>query len=111
MKAAINGAAGAMGRRIVCLLADVPDSRLVCAMEREGHPDLGKDAGLVAGTDPVGVTIGTELVGEGELMMVAELADSNSINFVARNAGGPVYVSAEQEQQMKQMMQQFPQAA
>jgi len=40
---------------------------------------------------------GTEVVGEGELMMVAELADSSSINFVARRAGGPVYVAAEQE--------------
>lgn len=69
MKAAINGAAGAMGKRIVRLLANVPDRRLVCAMEREGHPDLGKDAGLLAGTDPVGVTIGTELVGDAQVLL------------------------------------------
>ena len=40
---------------------------------------------------------GSEMVGEGELMMVADLADSSSINFVARRAGGPVYVAAEQQ--------------
>ena len=40
---------------------------------------------------------GAEVVGEGELMMVAELADSSTINFVARRAGGPVYVAAQQE--------------
>lgn len=38
---------------------------------------------------------GAELVGEGELVMVAELADANSVNFMSRHAGGPVYVSAE----------------
>mgnify|MGYP006165981913 FL=1 len=38
---------------------------------------------------------GTELVGEGELMMVAELADSNSVHFLSQHAGGPVYVAAE----------------
>lgn len=38
---------------------------------------------------------GTELVGEGELVMVAELADSNTINFMSRHAGGPLYVAAE----------------
>lgn len=38
---------------------------------------------------------GIDMVGEGELMMVAELADSTAINFVSRHAGGPVYVTAE----------------
>ncbi|MEE2657435.1 MAG: GTP cyclohydrolase II [Candidatus Latescibacterota bacterium] len=40
---------------------------------------------------------GAELVGEGELVMIAELADSDAINFVTRHAGGPVYVAAEKE--------------
>ena len=38
---------------------------------------------------------GSELVGEGELMMVAELADSTSVHFLSQHAGGPVYVAAE----------------
>ncbi len=38
---------------------------------------------------------GAELVGEGELIMIAELVDSNSINFMSRHAGGPVYVAAD----------------
>ena len=40
---------------------------------------------------------GFELVGEGELVMIAELADAGSVNFVARHAGGPVYVAADRE--------------
>ncbi len=40
---------------------------------------------------------GSDLVGEGELVMIAELADSASVNFIARHAGGPVYVAADRE--------------
>lgn len=38
---------------------------------------------------------GAELVGEGELVMVAELASATSVNFMSRHAGGPVYVAAD----------------
>ena len=34
---------------------------------------------------------GTEFVGEGELMMAAERADAEAVNFLARHAGGPLY--------------------
>jgi 3,4-dihydroxy 2-butanone 4-phosphate synthase/GTP cyclohydrolase II len=40
---------------------------------------------------------GADLVGEGELVMVAELADSRAVNFISRHAGGPVYVAADRE--------------
>ena len=40
---------------------------------------------------------GTERVGEGELIMVAERATPDSINFLTRHAGGPLYVTSEKE--------------
>lgn len=40
---------------------------------------------------------GSDVVGEGELVMVAELADAASVNFITRHAGGPVYVAADRE--------------
>lgn len=40
---------------------------------------------------------GSELVGEGELMMVAESCDAESLNFMSRHAGGPLYVTAARE--------------
>ena len=40
---------------------------------------------------------GSERVGEGELMMVAERATPKAINFLTRHAGGPLYVTAEKE--------------
>jgi len=60
---AVNGAGGRMGKRIVALLADQQDCRLVCALERAGHPDMGKDAGQVAGTQPAGVPLTGALAG------------------------------------------------
>ena len=40
---------------------------------------------------------GAELVGEGELVMAAELAGPEAINFMTRHSGGPLYVTAGQD--------------
>ncbi len=53
----VAGAAGRMGSRLVALLADDPDLRLVGALEAPGHPALGRDAGEVAGAGRAGVVI------------------------------------------------------
>lgn len=59
-KLIIVGAAGRMGRRIAALAVDSGDFDIVGAVDVSEHPDLGKDAGTLAGTAPVGV----ELTGE-----------------------------------------------
>ena len=61
MKVAINGAAGAMGKRLIALLRETDDLQLVAALDRQDHPDLGKDAGLLAGGEPLGVMLSDEL--------------------------------------------------
>ena len=54
--------------------------------------------GMVVLVDERAVDVdGSDLVGEGELIMIAELADADSVNFIARHAGGPVYVAADRE--------------
>jgi len=53
----VNGAAGRMGRRIVALASEDPEVKVVAAFERDDHPDLGKDAGLLAGIGEVGVRL------------------------------------------------------
>ena len=55
--AAVNGAAGKMGRRVVALLAENPRFVLTGAYERDGHPDIGKDSGVSAGCPKSGVPI------------------------------------------------------
>ncbi len=53
----VAGAAGRMGSRIVALLKEAEDLRLVAALERPGHPVLGRDAGEAAGVGLSGVPI------------------------------------------------------
>jgi 4-hydroxy-tetrahydrodipicolinate reductase len=54
------GAAGRMGTRIVALLRESPELRLVAALEAAGHPALGQDAGEVAGVGRLGVPIAAD---------------------------------------------------
>ncbi|MHC4479957.1 MAG: 4-hydroxy-tetrahydrodipicolinate reductase [Planctomycetota bacterium] len=61
MRIAVNGAAGAMGRRVIALAHEAEGCQVVAALERTGHPELGRDAGEVAGVGPLGVAISTGL--------------------------------------------------
>lgn len=56
----VAGAAGRMGCCLVTCLRDAPDLRLVGALERPGHPALGRDVGDVAGVGRLGVAITDE---------------------------------------------------
>jgi 4-hydroxy-tetrahydrodipicolinate reductase len=58
-KLVVIGAAGRMGRRIVALAKEAGRFDVVGAIEKEGHPDIGKDAGLVAGVERLGVSVGS----------------------------------------------------
>jgi 4-hydroxy-tetrahydrodipicolinate reductase len=69
MRVAVNGAAGAMGKRIVALLAQTDDCELVAALERSDHPDLGEDAGTQAGTAPLGVQLSSALSGDPDVLV------------------------------------------
>ncbi len=53
----VAGAAGRMGGRIIALARESADLRVVAALERPGHPALGRDAGEVAGAGRTGVSV------------------------------------------------------
>lgn len=53
----VTGASGRMGRMLVPLVAGSGRARLVAALERPGHPWIGRDAGEAAGAAPLGVTV------------------------------------------------------
>ena len=53
----VAGAAGRMGNRLVALLHEERDLRLVAALEAPGHPALGRDAGEAAGVGRASVPI------------------------------------------------------
>jgi 4-hydroxy-tetrahydrodipicolinate reductase len=61
LRIAINGAAGRMGQRLVALATDDAELKVVAAIECPGHPQLGQDAGTLAGAGIIGVAIGSTL--------------------------------------------------
>jgi 4-hydroxy-tetrahydrodipicolinate reductase len=58
-KLVVVGAAGRMGRRIVALAAESNRFDVVGAIERADHPEIGKDAGLLAGVDRLNTPVDT----------------------------------------------------
>lgn len=57
IKTIVAGAAGRMGKRLIALLWASKDFQVVGAVERQGHIDVGRDAGEGAGTGPIGVVV------------------------------------------------------
>jgi 4-hydroxy-tetrahydrodipicolinate reductase len=61
IKLAIHGAAGRMGKRLVALSTSDPAFQLVAAIEQAQHPDLGRDAGVLAGVADAAVPLSASL--------------------------------------------------
>ncbi|MBT7860564.1 MAG: 4-hydroxy-tetrahydrodipicolinate reductase [Gemmatimonadetes bacterium] len=57
----VCGASGRMGQRLIHLTAAAPDLRLVGATERPDHPDIGRDAGIIAGSGELGIPLVSDL--------------------------------------------------
>jgi 4-hydroxy-tetrahydrodipicolinate reductase len=72
MKLAVHGAGGRMGQRVTALAVADPRFQVVAALESANHPALGKDAGLVAGVDSIGVPVG--VVGESDADVVIDFS-------------------------------------
>ncbi len=53
----VAGAGGRMGRRIIQMVRESPDVTLAGAFECAGHPDIGRDAGEMAGVGSCGVPV------------------------------------------------------
>jgi len=106
----VNGAAGRMGRRIIALVTEQDDLALACALECSGHPDLGKDAGAVAGIEPLGVNIAEGMAGRPEVLI--DFTTPQSTLQRAREGAqegvalviGTTGVSGEQKQEIEQQI-------
>lgn len=57
----IAGAAGRMGKALIRCAMDAPDIVLAGATEATGRPEIGQDAGTMAGLDPCGVAVADSL--------------------------------------------------
>lgn len=71
-KVIVAGASGRMGQRICYMVHQHPDLTLAGAFEQPGNPNVGKDAGEIAGIGNAGVTIADSLEGvidQGEVII------------------------------------------
>ena len=106
VRIAVSGAAGRMGRNVTRLVIEDPELELVAALERPDHPEVGRDAGAVAGTgSECGVKLAAEFDGEVDCFIVYS-APEGTINClrdaVAKKAAlvaGTTGLSAEQEEE------------
>ena len=80
----IAGAAGRMGRALVRCASGFRDLRIVAAVDRPGDPAIGRDAGITAGVNSVGVAITDDL---GAAPRADVLIDFSSHATTAANAG------------------------
>ncbi len=57
MRLVVVGAAGRMGRVLIRAVSEMPGAELSAAVERAGAPEIGDDAGTLAGLAPLGVAV------------------------------------------------------
>ena len=72
VKAIVAGVCGRMGSMIAKLVCEQSDMELVGAIERQGHPAIGVDAGEKVDCGKIGVPVGErleEVIGSGEVVI------------------------------------------
>jgi 4-hydroxy-tetrahydrodipicolinate reductase len=60
MKIAVMGAAGRMGRELIRAIVAEPGCAISGATETAGSPVLGKDIGVLAGIEPIGIVVSSD---------------------------------------------------
>lgn len=114
IRTAIHGASGRMGKRLVALGSADSDLQIVTALEGSRHPDLGKDAGVLAGVDPLGVPLTSTLDADIDVVIdfsIPEATDllldqciAKKIPLVVATTG----LSAQQKGRVAEAAQQIP---
>ncbi|MEK6622552.1 MAG: 4-hydroxy-tetrahydrodipicolinate reductase [Planctomycetota bacterium] len=114
IKIAVNGACGRMGARIVALVCEYPGLTLVAALEREGHPSLGKDAGIIAGCGEIDLKVSAALRVEADVLIefsspesaigIAEVCAKRGTALVVGTTG----LNPQQHEKMRGFSRQSP---
>ncbi len=113
----VCGAAGRMGRRIISLARDEQGVEIVGAVEAAGSDKIGRDAGTVAGVDPIGVAIADDyaaLAKPGTVTLDFTAAEASMDNArAAASAGAGIVVgtsglSREQRDEIEKLSASMP---
>ncbi|MFT5699778.1 MAG: 4-hydroxy-tetrahydrodipicolinate reductase [Desulforhopalus sp.] len=113
----IAGAAGRMGQRVAYMVEQHPELQFTGAFEAQGHPDIGRDAGLVGFGRENGVIIGDGLesvIADGDViidftfhkatMEFAKIASRHGKAMVIGTTG----LTAENLEELAELAKNFP---
>ena len=92
---AVIGAGGRMGHALVRCIERSTQLKLAVAVDQNGHPAIGEDAGAVAGGDPIGVKISEDLrtLGLADVIIDFTLPSATIANVqAALEAGKPLVI-------------------
>ncbi|HEG42597.1 MAG TPA: 4-hydroxy-tetrahydrodipicolinate reductase [Phycisphaerales bacterium] len=83
----INGSAGRMGRRIVAIASETGKFDIVAAVDCAEHPDMGTDAGILAGIGEIGTELTSTFPEAGDVVIDFSLpqAADKTIEYCAKN--------------------------
>jgi 4-hydroxy-tetrahydrodipicolinate reductase len=113
----VTGAAGRMGRRILELLIENPNTDICCATERPGHELVGMDVGDYLGLGKKGCTISdglSKIITCGDVVIDFTFPEVTLENAKVASAAGKAMVigstgfSAEQLEQMREYAKLVP---
>ncbi len=65
-----------MGKRIIALALEAGRFDIVAAVEKPGHPDIGKDAGIIAGVRQLGIKVAGSLTGIADVVVDFSLSEA-----------------------------------
>jgi 4-hydroxy-tetrahydrodipicolinate reductase len=114
IRVAIHGAAGRMGRRLVALGSADPALAIAAAIESAGHPDLGRDAGELAGVAPLNVPLASDFAaGVDALIDFSVPEGAEAATAACRDRGVPLVLattglSPQQQQQVREAAEKIP---
>ena len=111
---AIHGAAGRMGKRLIALGHSAQEIELVAAVELDSHPELGQDAGRLAGLAEIGLPLSTEFPEQVDVVIDFSLPSAvDEIVRICRQRSTAVVIattglSAATEDGIREASQQIP---
>lgn len=95
VRAIVTGAGGRMGGRIVTLIGATEGIELAAAVERKGHPLVGKDVGEGLGLGRTGIPIEDDLagcIGKGDVVIDFTAHEVSAAHLEIAAAGGKAIV-------------------
>ena len=113
-KLIVCGAAGRMGKRIISLAVEAGEFDIIAAIESQDHPDIGKDAGIVAGMQGINVEIGSAYPDGSDVLIdfSQPAAADKTIDYCAESGAalvlGTTGLSDKQQERIKAASEKIP---